>query len=46
MSDDHRRGMAVLGDHNATVLTLQAVHDLREPVLNVRQGHLLRNRHR
>jgi hypothetical protein len=23
------------------VLALQAVHDLREPVLNVREGHLL-----
>src|SRR5262249_37078847 len=37
--------MAMLGDHHAAVLALQAVHDLREPVLHVREGHLLTNRH-
>jgi hypothetical protein len=37
--------MAMLGDHHAAVLALQAVYDLREPVLHVREGHLLSNRH-
>jgi len=32
--------MAVLGDHDAAVLAFQAVHDLREPVLHVREGLL------
>jgi hypothetical protein len=35
--------MAVLGDYHAAVLPFQTVHDLREPVLDVREGHLLRN---
>jgi hypothetical protein len=35
----------MLGDHHAAVLALQAVYDLREPVLYVREGHLLSNRH-
>jgi hypothetical protein len=35
----------MLGDHHAAVLALQAVHDLLEPVLHVREGHLLSNRH-
>jgi hypothetical protein len=33
--------VAVLGDHDAAVLAFQAVHDLREPVLHIREGHLL-----
>ena len=37
--------MAVLGDHYPAVLAFQPVHDLREPVLDLRQRHLLTNRH-
>jgi hypothetical protein len=31
----------MLGDHDAAMLALQVVHDLRKPVLNVRERHLL-----
>jgi hypothetical protein len=37
--------VAVLGDHDASVLALQAVYDLREPVLDVGEGHLLSDQH-
>ena len=40
-ADDHGSGVAVLGDHDAAVLAFQEVHDLREPVLHVCEGHLL-----
>src|SRR5260370_9035504 len=37
--------MAMLGDHDTTVLQVKAVHALRESVLHVRKGHLLSSRH-
>jgi hypothetical protein len=37
--------MAVLGDHYPAVLAFQPVHDLREPVLDLCQRHLLIHRH-
>jgi hypothetical protein len=40
-ADDHGGGTAVLSDHYPAVLAFQPVHDLREPVLDLRQRHLL-----
>jgi hypothetical protein len=42
-ADDDRGRMPVLGDDYPAVLTFQAVYNLREPVLHVGQGHLLKN---
>src|SRR5207253_2012451 len=44
-ADDNGGGMAVLGDHYPAVLAFQPVHDLREPVLDLCQRHLLTHRH-
>ncbi len=35
--------MPVLGNHDPAVFALQAVHNLREPVLDVGERHLLRD---
>src|SRR4029077_1541897 len=44
-TDNNGGGVTVFSDHHPGVLTFQPVHDLREPVLHLRQRHLLTNRH-
>ena len=40
---DHGGGVTVPGDDDAAVLSLQAVNDLRQVVLNIGERHLLRH---
>jgi len=43
---DHYGGrMAVLGNDHAAMFSFQAIDDLGEPILDVREGHLLSDGH-
>ena len=44
-ADDYGSRVAMLGNHDTTMLALKAVHNFREPVLDVRERHLPCSRH-